>query len=731
MPDPRRIQSLVEEILETERSVEDVCREHPELLDDVRARLREVSDVEAQLDELFPASRQEPAAQRSFAAASPPQIDGYTIQRVLGHGGMGVVYAADHLRLGRQVAIKMLLSGGHASPNEVTRLLREASTVARLRHPHVVQVYDVGEFQGRPYFTMELMEGGHLGRVLAGTPLPHREAAQLLVTLAGAVQAAHDAGIVHRDLKPANILFDLVGTPKITDFGIARIVGEASNLTQTGTPMGTPSYMAPEQALGKSHAIGPAVDIYSLGAILYEVLTGRPPFRAETALETERQVVSEEPVPPARLNPKVPRDLETICLKCLHKDAERRYPSAAALADDIGRFQRGEPVTARPAGAFERLARRVRRNRTGAALLVTAVALLVLAILAGAREWSHVVRDRAERASWGERQQYVRRLQAEGRITEARAILGRLSVFGSPELREELRRARAELDVVEQLEAVRLARGRADRTVRYDPEADAAYALIFERADIGTLDQPPEQVAARIVSSELRASLVAALDDWAHCVSERPRLARLLAIARHADPDPWRDRARDPRIWEDPEALAALARDVSPGEQPVELLLVVAGLLEAVGGDAEQFLRRVQFAHPHDYWVNFALAEELGTGESAIGFYRAALAARPHAVAIWVNLGILLVASDLEAALAHWNRAIELDPESPVARLNIAIALFNRGRFAEAVEMADSALVRTALDDPAHAITTTLRATAAECLEAAEVGPADGSLRPR
>lgn len=715
MPDLRRIQLLVEEILESERSAEDVCREHPELLDDVRARLREISAVEAQLDVLFPTPLAKDAAPKSVAASNPPSIDGYTVQRLLGHGGMGVVYAAEHQRLGRTVAIKMLLAGGHATPTEVARLLREASTVARLRHPHVVQVYDVGEFEGRPYFTMELMEGGHLGRLLGGTPLPHRDAAKLLVTLAGAVQAAHDAGIVHRDLKPANILFDLSGTPKVTDFGIARIVGEASNLTQTGTPIGTPSYMAPEQALGKSHAIGPAVDIYSLGAILYEVLTGRPPFRAETALETERQVVSEDPVPPARLNPKVPRDLETICLKCLHKDADRRYSSAAALADDIGRFQRGEPVLARPAGPFERLLRRVRRNRTGAALLVTAVALLVLATLAGAREWSRVVHARAERASWDERQQYVRRLQEEGRITEARAILGRLSVSASIAMREELQRAREELDVVERLDEVRLARGRGDRTARYDSEADAAYALIFERAGVGTLDQPPEEVAARISASTLRAPLVAALDDWLHCVSELPRLARLLEIARRADPDPWRDRARDPQVWEDAEALAALAREARPGEQPVALMLLVAGLLDGVQGDSEQFLRRVQLAHPGDYWANFALAERLGDGQGAIGFYRAALATRPRSVAIWVNLGSLFARSgELDEALAYWRRAIELEPESPVARVNIAIALLNQGRFAEAVEMADSALARTALDDPAHALTTALRAAAAE-----------------
>ncbi len=214
--------------------------------------------------------------------AELPEVSGYRVEGVLGHGGMGIVYRAWHLRLDRAVALKMLLAGPYARPEERERFLREAQAVAALRHPNIVQVHDVGEVDGRPYFTMELVEGGDLAEQIQGVPQPARQAADLVATLADAVHAAHQSGIVHRDLKPSNILLTEDGTPKVTDFGLARRLEGDGGLTLSGAPLGTPSYMAPEQARGDKDAIGPATDVYALGAILYELLTGRPPFRAET-----------------------------------------------------------------------------------------------------------------------------------------------------------------------------------------------------------------------------------------------------------------------------------------------------------------------------------------------------------------------------------------------------------------------------------------------------------------
>jgi serine/threonine-protein kinase len=281
-----------------------------------------------------------------------PAIPGYETQGKLGRGGMGVVYKAWHLRLNRPVALKMALT--QARPEDLVRFLTEAEAVVQLQHPHIVPIYDVGRHAGQPYLTMELAEGS-LAQQLGGTPQPARAAAQVLETLARAAHAAHQRGIIHRDLKPANVLVTSDGTLKITDFGLAKRLEGGAGLTQTGEIVGTPSYMAPEQAQGKAQEIGPPTDVYALGAILYELLTGRPPFLAETPVDTVLQALTDDPVPPRRLQPKVPRDLETICLKCLEKEPRRRYASAEDLAGDLRRWLDGQAIRARPAGPVERV----------------------------------------------------------------------------------------------------------------------------------------------------------------------------------------------------------------------------------------------------------------------------------------------------------------------------------------------------------------------------------------
>jgi tetratricopeptide (TPR) repeat protein len=315
------------------------------------------------------------------------RIPGHEVLGVLGRGGMGVVYKARNLGLKRVVAVKMILAGEHAGPDHVARFRTEAEAIARLQHPNIVQVFEVGAHGEKPFLSLEFCGGGSLATKLAGTPQPAAEAAALVQKLAEAMHYAHERGVVHRDLKPANVLLADDGTPKVTDFGLAKKLDEAGP-TMTGAVMGTPSYMAPEQAGGKKE-VGPLADLYALGAVLYECLTGRPPFKAATPLDTMLQVVSDEPVPPRRLNPAVPRDLETVCLKCLQKEPGKRYVSAQALANDLQRFLKHEPILARPATARERVAKWCRRNpRLAVVSGLSAGALVVYAVTASVLIWN-------------------------------------------------------------------------------------------------------------------------------------------------------------------------------------------------------------------------------------------------------------------------------------------------------------------------------------------------------
>ncbi len=303
-----------------------------------------------------------------------PAIAGYEIFGELGRGGMGVVYKARQLRLNRIVALKMILAGDHASPESALRFMAEAESIARLHHPNIVQIFAFGDCGGLPYFEMEYVGGGSLSDRLGGTSWPLRDAARLVETLGRAIHEAHRMGIVHRDLKPANILLSTDGIPKIADFGLAKCLDINTGLTRTEWIVGSPSYMAPEQASPGATPIGPAADVYSLGAILYQLLTGRPPFQAPTVLETLEQVRLDRPTAPSRLRSKLPRDLVTICLKCLEKEPARRYSTAAELAEDLRRFEAGETIRARPAGRPERLWRWCRREPALASLALTLLA---------------------------------------------------------------------------------------------------------------------------------------------------------------------------------------------------------------------------------------------------------------------------------------------------------------------------------------------------------------------
>ncbi len=351
---------------------------------DLRKELEEFFRNRSFLDRVDP--RQTPAPLEAVR-----YFGDYELLQEIARGGMGVVYKGWQKSLNRIVALKMILAGQLAAPADVQRFRTEAENAASLDHPHIVPIYEVGEHEGQHFFSMKFIEGGSLASQRRGDP---RAAARLVATVARAVHFAHQGGILHRDLKPHNILLDADGLPHVTDFGLARRITGSGGQTLSGAVVGTPSYVSPEQASGQGKRLTTAADVYGLGAVLYECLTGAPPFRAATPLETLMQVVHQEPTPPSRLNPGVPRDLEIICLKCLSKDPSRRYASAEALAEDLERFLNGEPIAARPAGMAERAWRWCQRNRAVAALLGTvALTLLLGSLVSGFFAWRASVNE--------------------------------------------------------------------------------------------------------------------------------------------------------------------------------------------------------------------------------------------------------------------------------------------------------------------------------------------------
>ncbi len=412
-------------------------------------RLKEMSALTL-LAASEPAGVQVSGSQWVMAAAKTkvfPVVPGYEILSELGRGGMGVVYKARQMGLNRLVALKMILGGPHARPKDLARFRQEAEAVARLHHPNIVQIHDIGEANGIPYFVLEYVEEGSLVGRLRGDPQDVKPAVRLVETLARTVHFAHQRGIVHRDLKPANVLLQtssgsltnddpdsgqppvLAGLqaviPKITDFGLAKRLNEEDLSSPSGEVVGTPSYMAPEQAGGKAYLVGPATDVYALGAILYEMFTGRPPFKGATPLDTVVQVVHEEPVRPRSLRPNLPLDLETICLKSLNKEPARRYPSADALADDLQRFLKGKPILARPVSFPERAWKWSRRRPLTTVFLVGMILSAVLGFAGVTWQW-HEATVARDIALGEKRDKEIQRQQARVALYFSRIAQGQL-----------------------------------------------------------------------------------------------------------------------------------------------------------------------------------------------------------------------------------------------------------------------------------------------------------------
>ena len=354
--------SLLDRVLESSRggsseALESVIREHPELAVELRElwATMQIAEDFASFTNLFDGDDSGETDNPGEPAEAPRDCGDYELLGELGRGGMGVVYRARQKSLDRIVALKMILRGDNASSADIARFRAEAESAAQLHHPNIINVYEVGEFEGRPFFSMKLIEGTTLAKRLADGPLPSRMAAEMLAPICRAIADAHRCGVLHRDLKPSNVLIDAEGRTYVTDFGLAKRLSASddndgdsqTHLTLTGAILGTPGYMAPEQAAGSRGQISAATDIYALGAILYAMLTGRPPFQAASAVDTVLMVREQDPLPPRMLNPKADSDLEMICLKCLQKPADLRYSTADALADDLEAFLNSEPISAR------------------------------------------------------------------------------------------------------------------------------------------------------------------------------------------------------------------------------------------------------------------------------------------------------------------------------------------------------------------------------------------------
>jgi serine/threonine-protein kinase len=679
----------------------------------------------------------------------PVELQGYEMLAELGRGGMGVVYKARHLALNRIVAVKMIRASHLEDPEQRVRFRREAEAIARVQHPNIVQIHEIGEHQGQPYFSLEFVGGGTLAQRLATAPLPARDAAGLVRLLAWAVRAAHDKGVVHRDLKPANILLQgltipaprppespgandrgdqrppaktnfpdwgstassglglgISGAhliPKIADFGLAVLLDQKAQ-SLTGAIVGTPSYMAPEQATARPGTIGPLCDIYALGAILYEALTGRPPFEGASLLDTLDQVKTQEPVPPRQLQPKVPRDLETICLKCLRKEPHSRYTSARALADDLGRFLGGRPIHARPVRTWERSLKWVRRRPALAGLLAVAALALVMGL--GGGIWVVQKRTATAQAVTAALQE-SEILQAQGHWSEGLAVVLRAEelldqgLFESRALRQRIDTLRADHRFGLALEQApfRMAEAQLERSLVDPQQGRAAYARAFAAYGIVANTTNPDEAGAQIRSCPalLREQIVMALDHWLELVGpdgppEELRWLRRLVEA--ADPDdPWRSQLRQARLEGDLETLKQLAAREDAARQPPSTVRLLAGALRfhEESKAAIDLLRRAQRHSPDALWINYHLAHDSfrrgpPAWDDALRFFTAALALRPGNANLHYRVGyILRHKGALDDAVAAFRRTIELEPDHGHAYANLGFVFLLKGELDEAI----------------------------------------------
>jgi serine/threonine protein kinase len=760
---------LADEFMERYRrgerpALSDYVGRRPELGDQIRKLFRAL----VVLEDVRPSSSPEPP----LRAGPPERLGEYRILREIGRGGMGVVYEAEQESLGRRVALKVLPPRALANDREVSRFQREARAAARLHHTNIVPVFGVGEHDGTHFYVMQYIEGRPLDQVLvelrrlrtgadtadpsasghpsaedvarslwqdgfrgpeddkvkeeaepssSATPSPchhvtlsssgpHRAYARTVAHIgaqvAEALEYAAGQGVLHRDVKPSNLLLDVWGIVWLTDFGLAKATG-TEDLTGKEDLIGTLRYMAPERFEGHADVRS---DVYALGLTLYELLALRPAFDEPVRAQLVRQIAAAEPPRLDRLDPTLPRDLVTIVHKAMAREPADRYPTPAALAEDLRRYLDDQPIRARRAGPAEQVWRWCRRNPTVAALVGTALLLFVLLVGGGAWAADHLVEQR--RVAALERQEVeaalnqADQLREQTRLREARAVLRGVGGGNVPaDLERRLRRARADLGLASELDALRM-RGAEQRIGDVDLEELAQdYEKAFRAAGLA-VDGDEAELARRVGESTIQERVGDALVDWAlvaHLRGDEAGRVRLLELSRRASPGhAWRDRFRDPAAWQDRGTLESLAREAPVAELSSPLLMVLARLLELQKADAEPVLRAAQRLRPQHSWLNWELGNvllEANRPAEATGFFRAALVMRPDSSAVHDRLALALFRQGLvEEALLAYRRAIDLDTAGRLPhRYNAARAALSAGSARSSDDRPRATLRRQAL----------------------------------
>jgi tetratricopeptide (TPR) repeat protein len=680
--------------------------------------------------------------------AVPGMLGDFRILREVGRGGMGIVYEAEQVSLGRRVALKVLPFAATLDPKQLQRFHNEARAAACLHHEHIIPVYSVGCERGVHFYAMQFIDGHTLAQFIhalrptddpaqvdanatqdyrpAGdaptTPVAalstersgprgrgyYRQAAELIAQAAEALEHAHSLGIVHRDIKPANLLVGPGGKLWVGDFGLARL-GADAGLTMSGDLLGTLRYMAPEQALARHGLVDHRADVYGLGATLYELLTLRPAVTGTERAEVLRQVAFEEPVPPRKLDKGIPAELETITLKCLAKNPSERYPAASELAEDLRRWLEDRAIKARPPTLRQRAVKWARRHRpvVGAA----AVVLLLVLAAAGAFGWWYARQRAATELQVELAFQEAMILQGESKWAEALAAVRRAEVLldgsgGSGPLRRRTRALRRDLEIISACDEIRLhatARwiregGGADVTRLDLDRVNVEYRKAFQTYGIDVEAQDPAQAVELVRAQAIRRELIAALDHWAHLLTgsdaKKETWKQLLRVARLADADDWRNQVRLAVEQGDADALKTLARAEQVQTLPPSTLGLFAAALRWLGAKREALalLREAQRRHPGDYWINHDLARLYQPvplsekGDEPVRFYTAALAARPQSLDACDNLAwALMYNGRLDEAIRMHREVVRLKPDYAHAHNVYGISLSRKGLLDEAI----------------------------------------------